>query len=117
MKKLSVIFLILMYSMSVSGLSLQFRYCCGKLKSVSCKMVPENKCCGTSSCDCQKVASADTQTNSVTLQNLTAKATIPSAFLLNSTYPSGIADEKFREKYSPPLISSSLYLLYSVIKI
>jgi hypothetical protein len=44
MKKLVAIVLLLVYGLSSSGMTLQFNYCCGKLKSVKLTPVKDSEC-------------------------------------------------------------------------
>jgi len=44
LKKLVVIFLLTVYALSSSGMTLQFHYCCGKLKSIQLTPVTEKQC-------------------------------------------------------------------------
>jgi hypothetical protein len=44
LKKLVVILLLVVYGVSSSGMTIQFHYCCGKLKSVQLSTVTEKQC-------------------------------------------------------------------------
>ena len=44
LKKLLVIFLLMVYGLSSSGMTIQFHYCCGKLKSIHLSPVTEKQC-------------------------------------------------------------------------
>jgi len=44
LKKLVVILLLMVYGVSSSGMTIQFHYCCGKLKSVQLSTVTEKQC-------------------------------------------------------------------------
>lgn len=44
LKKLLVILLLMVYGLSSSGMTIQFHYCCGKLKSIQLSPVSEKKC-------------------------------------------------------------------------
>jgi hypothetical protein len=44
LKKLVVILLLMVYGLSSSGMTLQFHYCCGKLKSIGLTSLSEKQC-------------------------------------------------------------------------
>jgi len=44
LKKIVIIFLLMVYGLSSSGMTLQFHYCCGKLKSIQLSAVTEKQC-------------------------------------------------------------------------
>lgn len=44
LKKIVVILLLMVYGLSSSGMTIQFHYCCGKLKSIQLSPVNEKQC-------------------------------------------------------------------------
>ena len=44
LKKLAVILLLMVYGLSSSGMTIQFHYCCGKLKSIKLSPAGEKQC-------------------------------------------------------------------------
>lgn len=118
-KKLAGILLIFFYSVSVSGLSIQFHHCCGKFKKVTITTTPEKKCCnhkGQKCCCDQQVAASDLQ-KYIAIPALKYVAA-PFNFVESGTNNSVLRlPPLFLPSASPPILSDHLYLLFCVLRI
>lgn len=125
MKKLLVILLLMVYGLSSTGMTINFHYCCGKLKKVEfssaqldCGMKMKHssgkKCCDNKQVDLkvkddQKVSeSGKTISKSVPLTNSFADFAISQPVQGKHLIPS---------VFAPPPLSSPLYILHCTYRI
>ncbi|WP_183559595.1 HYC_CC_PP family protein [Mucilaginibacter sp. SP1R1] len=126
MKRIAVILLLLIYTASVYGVTINKFYCCGKLASVSLSVssVSKNVCKATSGSDCWEIVKTNfkVKDNHVSVKtDLKLKnsfALVIPVFLLPAS--AGIITLKEVKAYnsqSPPVQPDPLYILYSNYRI
>jgi hypothetical protein len=125
LKKLLVILLLMVYGLSSTGMTINFHYCCGKLKKVEfssaqldCGMKMKHssgkKCCDNKQVDLkvkdhQKVSeSSKTFSNAVFFANTFTDFTFSQPLEDKHSIPS---------VFAPPPLSNSLYILHCAYRI
>ncbi|MBS1641970.1 MAG: hypothetical protein JST94_03685 [Bacteroidetes bacterium] len=126
MKKILIFALLISYSVASLGVSLNYFYCCGKLKSVSVQVNKETtNCSGKLSKDCcgNKTVTLQLKTDqkeSSTLNYQFNTATSPAIVYTNSYAALNSVDsynQKLLYKNPPEKYYSSLNVLYCVFRI
>ena len=126
LKKLSLILLLIVYGLSSTGMTLNFHYCCGKLKKVEFSTVPvecgmkayhgdKKKCCDKNQVELkvkadQKITEAE--------KNAFKTTTLSGSF--SDLSFSHLANDKYLVPSifaPPPLFNHHLYLLHCVYRI
>jgi hypothetical protein len=124
LKKLVVILLLMIYGVSSSGMTIQFHYCCGKLKSVQLSTVTKKQC-GMKHSKLSKPCCSDKQVelklkgDQKTEQAkfvffVPAQMNKPQAFL---NIRPVVSQSGIPEIYAPPPLTNSLYTFHCVYRI
>lgn len=125
MKKLASLILLLVYGLSSTGMTIQFHYCCGKLKDISFSPVAVKQCgmkhmsVGKPCCNDKRVElklKADQKTEQVA--KFMFSVPVPEKpesgdFVLTPFVSSTVVPEIF----APPPLTNSLYILHCVYRI
>jgi hypothetical protein len=124
-KKLLTIALLLIYGLSSSGMTLQFNYCCGKLKSIkltplakiACDMkqpMGSKPCCDHRQVDLKIKSDQKAEAG---VYNLFA----PTAIIANQSSlvssPAVISIKVIPEIFAPPPLQNALHILYCIYRI
>lgn len=126
LKKLAVIVLLMVYGLSSSGMTIQFHYCCGKLKSIQLSPVSEKKCGMKHSmkmlskpcCNDKQVElklKGDQKTGQAKFVFCTPDAPQREEFVFYSQPL--VSKTIIPEIFAPPPLSSPLYMLHCVYRI
>ena len=124
LKKLASIILLLVYGLSSSGMTIQFHYCCGKLKNVQLSPISEKQCgmkhsSSKKCCDDKKVElklKSDQRTEATAKFNFSVPVLLKTeSENFNSTLFVGKTVSP--EVFAPPPQSTSLCVLNCVFRI
>ena len=125
MKKLSLILLLVVYGLSSSGMTVNFHYCCGKLKKVEfssaqveCGMkVKHNsskKCCDNKQLDLKV---KDDQKITESAKSVFKTIAVPISFSVLSIAHSVTSNYLIPSICAPPPLSKQLYIFHCVYRI
>ncbi len=126
MKKLLLVLMIMVYGFSSTGATVQLHYCCGKLLNITWGSVEEKDCgmqekMGSKPCCETKSVSAKDKDQDQEFYTLTPGAKIaiePLTFFSNlQPLPGNNTFIAERIVHSPPLLSSSIFILNCVFRI
>jgi len=124
LKKLVVILLIMVYGLSSSGMTIQFHYCCGKLKSIGLTSVSEQQCGMKHSmqnkrcCDDKQVElklKGEQKTEQAKIVFFTPDLPKRVEYSFEPQFVSSTAIVP--EIFAPPPLGNPLYILHSVYRI
>ena len=125
MKKLVAIVLLLVYGLSSSGMTLQFNYCCGKLKSIKLTPVKESQCgmshfMGSKKCCDSKQLELKIKADQKLEQSGKFSFSLPplekQEHLISFTHPV-VSNTLVPEVFAPPPLQNSLFVLFCVYRI
>jgi hypothetical protein len=125
LKKLVSIILLLVYGLSSSGMTIQFHYCCGKLKNISLSAVATKQCgmkhasVGKPCCNDKQVElklNADQKTEQVAKFVFSAPVVEKQESGIFVFAPV-ITKPVVPEIFAPPPLQNSLYILHCVYRI
>lgn len=126
MKKIAVILLLLIYTASVYGITINKFYCCGKLASVSLSVSSASKsdCKATSGSDCCKTVKANFKVKDNHVSAKTDLALKSSFALITPVLSIPTSTERITLKevsgynsQAPPVQRDPLYILFSNYRI
>jgi hypothetical protein len=125
LKKLAVILLLMVYGLSSSGMTIQFHYCCGKLKSIQLSPVSEKQCgmkympvSKKKCCDDKQVElklKGDQKTEQAKFVLFAPDVLQREEFVFNSQPV--VARALTPEIFAPPPLVNPLYIFYCVYRI
>ena len=116
----------MLYTVSSTGMTLQFHYCCGKLKNVEVTVNPTKEDCGKkhkmgskASCETKQVSSDKDDFYSFSEYKYfkSLPAVSPRMFVFETAQLPVMLFGKSMLATGPPLTSTSLNILYSVFRI
>ncbi|HEY6954763.1 MAG TPA: hypothetical protein VI385_05935 [Flavisolibacter sp.] len=126
MKKIVAILFLLAYGLSSTGATLQFHYCCGKLKDIKLSSVPQKDCgmkhvapVKKKCCDDKQVElkiKADQKAQQATKFNLWSPSIAKQESTLDVQQPV-VSSLIVPEVFAPPPLKDPLYILHCVYRI
>ncbi|MGZ3950922.1 MAG: HYC_CC_PP family protein [Flavisolibacter sp.] len=126
MKKIVAIIFLLVYGLSSTGATLQFHYCCGKLKSVKLTPVTEKQCGMKHStpvkkkcCDDKQIElkiKADQKTQQAAKFNIWSPSIAKKELAIVVQQPV-VSTAIVPEVFAPPPLGDPLYILHCVYRI